>query len=566
MRTDPNFESLTAGLRKTVDPFGFLTASLAVQQAWLQHPAALYEEYMRLGSDLTALNVWQRLLGYTRHPDLVPPHTYDERFQDDAWNDNPYLNTVKEIYLLNVHWLVDTIYRTPAIPDKTRNKAAFWVREILNTIAPTNYFWTNPVAVTRALQSNGESLVKGWENFIADLNKGGISMVDESKFEIGRNLATTPGAVIFRNELIELIQYQAVTPEVHEIPIVIMAPWINKYYVLDLTKKNSLIDFLVRQGFTVFVSSWKNPGPEQRETAFEDYMVKGILEPLTAVKAICNSSRVHLTGYCIGGTLVAAFLAWLNADEHKNDLPVAHATLITSLVDFAEVGDLGVFIDEHSIEYLEKSMDQNGYLDGGSMAMTFRALRSNSLIWYYWVHNYLYGEPIPEWDILFWNTDSTRLPLRMHSWYLREFYLNNKLASKNAVTLAGRKIDLSRITQPLYIVGTEQDHISPWKSAFKTCHLVSGPVRFALATSGHILGVLSPPVDPPKRRYWVSDITGKMTADEWCASTEKIPGSWWLDWSNWLGPQCGNKIRPPALGNKQFPRLAAAPGTYVLEK
>ncbi|MBF8269551.1 MAG: alpha/beta hydrolase [Gammaproteobacteria bacterium] len=566
MRTDPNYESLTTSLRKTVDPFGFLTSSLEVQQAWLRHPGELFKEYSRLGSDLTALNIWQRLLGYTQHPDLVPPHTYDERFQDQAWIANPYLDTIKEVYLLYVHWLVDAIYHTPAIPDKTKNKSAFWVREILNTIAPTNFFWTNPVAVTRAFQSNGESLVKGWENFITDLSKGGISMVDESKFQVGRNLATTPGAVIFRNELIEIIQYQAVTQEVHAIPIVIMAPWINKYYVLDLSRKNSLIDFLVRQGFTVFVSSWKNPGPEQREVAFEDYMVKGILEPLEAVKAICHTDRIHLTGYCIGGTLVAAFLAWLKAGKNKNDLPVAHATLITSLVDFAEVGDLGIFIDEHSIEYLEKSMDQNGYLDGGSMAMTFRSLRSNSLIWYYWVHNYLYGEAIPEWDVLFWNTDSTRLPLKMHSYYLREFYLHNKLTRKNAVTLAGRKIDLSRITEPLYIVGTEQDHITPWKSAFKTSQLVRGPVRFALATSGHILGVLSPPVDPPKRRYWVSDVTGSMTADEWRETTEKIPGSWWQDWSNWLSPKCGKKVRPPALGNKQYPRLAAAPGTYVLEQ
>jgi len=565
MHTMTDYSKVAADLRKSVDPFGFLAASVEAQQAWLRHPDLLFREYSRLGSDLTALNLWQRLLGYTQHPDLVPPHFYDERFQDEAWNANPFLDTLKEVYLLSMHWLIDSIYHAPDTPQQTRNKAAYWTREVLNTIAPTNFFWTNPVAVTRAFQSNGQSLLKGWENFAADLGKGQISMVDESKFQVGKNLATTPGAVIFRNELIELIQYQAVTTQVHTVPIVIMAPWINKYYVLDLTPKNSLINFLVNQGFTVFASSWKNPGKEQSEVAFEDYLVKGIMEPLAAVQSICNTATVHLTGYCIGGTLTAAYLAWQNAGKNNKDQPVAHATLITSLVDFAEVGDLGVFIDEHSIEYLENLMEHEGYLDGKSMATTFRALRSNSLIWYYWVHNYLYGETIPEWDVLFWNTDSTRLPLKMHSYYLREFYLHNKLARKNAVTLAGRKIDLANISQPLYLIGTEQDHITPWKSAYKTSQLVSGPVRFALATSGHILGVLSPPVDPPKRRYWVGDVKGEMAPEEWCAATEKVPGSWWLDWTNWLGPKCGNKVAPPALGNKQYPPLADAPGTYVLE-
>lgn len=533
----------------------------------MRHPDKLFREYSRLASDFSALNVWQRMLGYTQHPDLVPPHTYDERFQDNAWNANPYLNTVKEIYLLYVHWLEDAIYNTPAVSAKIKNRAAFWTREVLNSIAPTNYFWTNPVAVTRAFKTNGESLVKGWENFIADLNKGEISMVDESKFQVGKNLATTPGAVIFRNELIELIQYKPQTDQVREIPIVIMAPWINKYYVLDLTEKNSLLNYLVRQGFTVFVSSWKNPNGELRNTSFEDYMVKGILQPLEAVKSICRTHQVHLTGYCIGGTLVTALLAWQNAGRNKTaDSPVAHATLINSLVDFTDVGAIEVFIDEYSIEHLEQLMRQKGYLDGNPMATTFRSLRSNSLIWYYWVHNYLYGEDIPEWDVLFWNTDCTRLPEKMHSYYLREFYLNNKLRKKNAITLAGRKIDVSRITQPLYIIGTEQDHITPWKSAFRTCNLVKGPVRFTLATSGHILGILSPPVDPPKRRYWVSDVTEDMEPEDWCAATKKVPGSWWLDWTGWLGSKCGKMIRPPSLGNRQYPQLAEAPGTYVLEK
>ena len=567
MRTESVTDSIPASIRKSIDPFGFFSASLQVQEAWLRHPDQLFRECTRLGADLNNLNIWQRLIGYTQHPELAPPHVYDERFQNSAWMANPYLNTVRQIYLLYVHWLEDAIYKTPSLSKKTINKAAFWTREVLNTISPSNYFWTNPVAVTRAFESNGESLVRGWENFVADLNKGEISMVDESKFEVGKNLATTPGAVVFRNELIELIQYQPQTERVHEIPIVIMAPWINKYYVLDLTEKNSLLNYLVSQGFTVFVSSWKNPGSELRNTTFEDYMVNGVLQSLEAVKSICRTPQIHLTGYCIGGTLVTALLAWQNAGRNKPaDLSVAHATLINSLVDFADVGDIEVFIDENSIEFLEKLMQQKGYLDGKPMATTFRTLRSNSLVWYYWVHNYLFGEDIPEWDVLFWNTDCTRLPEKMHSYYLREFYLHNKLRRKNAITLAGRKIDVTRITQPLYVIGTEQDHITPWKSAFRTCNLVSGPVRFTLATSGHILGVLSPPVDPPKRRYWTGDVTRRVEPEEWCAATEKVPGSWWLDWTGWLDSKCGKMVKPPPLGNKQYPQLAAAPGTYVLEK
>ena len=567
MQTSVMPDEVLENMRHTIDPFGAYTSCLEVQKAWLEHPSQLFMELSKLAADFSALNVWYRACGLGYHPDLVPPHSFDERFQDPAWTENACLDTLKETYLLYVRWLEDAIYRAPSLSEKTRNRAAFWVREALNATAPTNFFWTNPGAITRAIKTNGKSVMDGMENFFSDLGKGEISMVDDRKFQVGKNLATTPGAVVYRNELIELIQYQALTPEVHEIPIVIMAPWINKYYILDLKEKNSLLSYLVKQGFTVFVSSWKNPDDSMRNVSFDDYMMKGIVAPLEAVKDICNTSQVHLTGWCIGGTLVAAYLAWQNAGKNKGtDAPVAHSTLITTLVDFADAGDIEVFIDEASIEYLEKLMENGGYLDGKAMGRTFRSLRANSLIWYYWVHNYLYGEPVPAWDVLFWNTDNTRLPQRMHSYYLREFYLNNKLAEKNGITLAGRKLDLSKVTQPIYVVGTEQDHITPWKTAFKTCYLVSGPVRFVLATSGHILGVLSPPVDPPKRRYWVSDITERMTATEWLNGTEKVPGSWWVDWINWLRPKCGNNITPPALGNKRFPKLVDAPGSYVLEK
>ena len=567
MQTPTGKDDVLKGMRHTIDPFGVYTSCLEVQKAWLENPSHLFMELSKLSADFSALNVWTRACGFGYHPDLVPPHSYDERFQDPAWTDNACLDTLKETYLLYVRWLEDAIYHTPSLPEKTRNRAAFWVREALNATAPSNFFWTNPVAITRAINTSGKSVLDGMKNFFSDLGKGEISMVDERKFQVGGNLATTPGAVVFRNELIELIQFKPLTREVHEIPIVIMAPWINKYYILDLTEKNSLLSYLVSQGFTVFVSSWKNPDESMRNISFDDYLMKGVGAPLEAVKDICNTEQVHLTGWCIGGTLVAAYLAWQNAGKNNGaGATVAHSTLITTLVDFADVGDIEVFIDEESIEYLEGLMEHHGYLDGKSMGQTFRSLRANSLIWYYWVHNYLYGEPIPAWDVLFWNTDNTRLPQKMHSYYLREFYLHNKLVEKNAIKLAGRKLDLSRVTQPMYIVGTEQDHITPWKSAFKTCHLVGGPVRFVLATSGHILGVLSPPVDPPKRRYWVSDINEQMTATEWQNATEKVRGSWWIDWTDWLRQKCGNRVAPPALGSNRYPVLADAPGKYVLEK
>ena len=567
MQTAQWQNELLSGMRKTIDPLGVMTSCIEAQAAWFQHPNQLMMELSRLAADFSALNVWSRACGFGYHPDLVPAHSFDERFQDDAWTDNACLDTLKEIYLLYVHWLIDSVYRTPSLPESTKNRAAFWIREALNATAPTNFFWTNPVAITRAIQTNGKSVMDGLKNYASDMGKGEISMVDDTRFQVGKNLATTPGAVIFRNELIELIQYKAVTREVHEIPIVIMAPWINKYYILDLTEKNSLLSYLVKQGFTVFVSSWKNPDAGMRNVAFDDYLIKGIVEPLEAVRDICQTPQVHLTGWCIGGTLVAAFLAWQNAAGNStDDLPVAHSTLITTLVDFEETGDIEVFIDEESIQFLEKQMEHDGYLNGKLMGQTFRSLRANSLIWYYWVHNYLYGEPIPEWDVLFWNTDNTRLPQNMHSYYLREFYLHNKLVKKNEITLAGRKLDLSKVNQPVYIVGTEQDHITPWKSAFRTCNLLSGPVRFVLATSGHILGVLSPPVDPPKRRYWVSDIQGQTSAENWINNTEKVPGSWWMDWVNWLRTRCGNKTAARGLGSNKYPRIVDAPGKYVLEK
>ncbi len=560
--------SLPEPLQQMVDPFGMLEACWGVQQAWMAQPVQLAAQLNELHAGLAALQVQalRRMTGWD-DTDLIPPVPYDERFQDPAWQENPFFDHLKEVYLLYTRWLEDAIYAAPGVTRHQREKAGFMVRQVLNALAPSNFFWTNPAALLRFLQTGGMSLVEGTANFLGDLARGNIRMADDTAFEVGRNLATTPGAVVFRNELLELIQYAPATETVHAIPIVLVSPWINKYYILDLDEKKSLIRYLVSQGFTVFVTSWKNPTPEMRGVTLDDYMLKGVLQGIEAARAVTGAPTVHLTGYCIGGTMVAALMAWLNhGGDTKGGQPVADWTLFTTLVDFAHPGEIDVFIDEKTIDYLESRMAGSGFLEGSDMASSFRALRSNPLIWHYFVNNYLLGEAPPKFDILYWNMDSTRMPEAMHSFYLREFYLHNRLAEPDGVTLGGRGIDLRRIQQPLYAVGAEQDHIAPWEETFKIGALVGGPVRYVLATSGHILGIVNPPVTPPKRRYWAADLAAGDTSLEWRDRTTKAPGSWWEDWVAWLRPRCGGQVEPPALGSPDYPPLAPAPGTYVLER
>jgi polyhydroxyalkanoate synthase len=352
---------------------------------------------------------------------------------------------------------------------------------------------------------------------------------------------------------------------VHAVPLVLIPPWINKYYILDLNEKKSLLGYLVNAGFTVFVVSWKNPTSAQADTTFDDYLMKGIRQAIEVARAICGVPQVHASGYCIGGTGLSALMAWLNREHaDASAVPVAHWTLLATLVDFARPGAIEVFIDEKTIETIEKMMAQQGYLDGREMGRAFRLLRSNSLIWQYFVHSYLYGEAPPPFDVLYWNTDVTRMPRAMHSYYLRRFYLDNDLIRKDALTMAGHPIDLGRIRQPLYAVGCEEDHIAPWKATFHIAKLIGAPVRYTLSSSGHILGIINPPVKPPKRSYWSGE-TDDHPAEEWLKYQRKIDGSWWENWTGWLNPRCGPKVaaRPP--GNAEYPALSDAPGIYVHE-
>jgi polyhydroxyalkanoate synthase len=560
-----SIQTMLQGLRATVDPFGIQSSLWKVQQAWLRHPRELADQLSRLGSELWSLQLqaYQALLGMGSE-DLVPARVRDERFQDESWVKNPYLNLLKEYYLLYTRWLEDSVFATPDVDEKSRRRAAYWVRQGLNALAPSNYFWTNPQAVERFLETGGDSLLSGFRHWLADRPKGDVSMVDEEVFEVGRNLATTPGKVVFRNRLVELIQYTSTTEQVSAVPIVIIAPWINKYYILDINEKKSLVRYLVERGYTVFITSWKNPTEEMRATTLDDYMLDGILRVTEVAREICGVSQVHAVGYCIGGTLLSALMAWLARSDGPS--PIAHWTLLTTLVDFSNPGDIDVFIDEDSVRYIERTMERRGYLDGRELAVSFRMLRSNSLIWHYVVHNYLYGEDPPQFDVLYWNTDCTRLPEAMHSAYLRELYLENKLVKPDALSLGGRPLDLGRIRTPAYVVGTEQDHIAPWKETFKVCAQTGGAVRYVLATSGHIIGIVNPPVEPPKRRYWVGDAAGATDPEAWRNSMVKLPGSWWEDWHVWLTERCGPMVAPPPLGTDTYPALADAPGTYVLER
>lgn len=568
----PKLHSLRASpeqrAKTNPDPFGIVPSWMAVSQAWSTAPEALS---MRFGDYFAGLmeiqgQVMSRAMGQDVK-DVVPALPVDERFRDPAWTGNPFFDLLKEHYLHGTRALEDAIFATPKLDARTRRRAAFWARQMLNAIAPSNFLWTNPMALQQFLSSGGMSLVKGFGQWMEDLGHHNVAMVERDALSLGKDIAATPGQVVYRNHLMELIQYAPATESVHAVPLVVIAPWINKYYVLDLDARKSLVRFLVEQGFTVFMTSWKNPDADMSETSFEDYLRDGALQAIETARGICGVPKVHAVGYCIGGTLLAALLAWLARERGSAESPVAQATLFTALTDFSDPGDIDVFITNDSVAYIEALMEQNGgLLDGKSMADAFRMLRANSLIWHYVVQNYLFGKEPPPLDVLQWNMDTTRMPAAMHSFYLREFYLHNRLARPDALTLAGQAIDLQQIETPLYLVGTQQDHIAPWRETFKLAGTASGPVHYTLAASGHILGILSPPVKPPKRWYWSGVATGARDPEAWLVGQTRMPGSWWENWTGWLRGRNPEKVPARAPGSAGFPPLEPAPGRYVRER
>jgi polyhydroxyalkanoate synthase len=490
----------------------------------------------------------------------------DKRFSDPEWENNPFYQTLKESYLLASEYLVNEADETDGQDTEEQRRLKFHLKQFVDAMAPVNFLLTNPAAMRRIMETGGTSLAEGARNLLADLREGRLSMTDTTAFELGENIAVTPGKVVYRNELIELIQYEPKTEQVYEVPILFIPPWINKYYILDLRPENSMVNYLLEQGFQVFMISWKNPDASMENLKFENYMTEGPLAAVEVIKDITGSEKINPVGYCVGGTLLAVMLAWLAAGDDEN--PFHASTFMVALQDFTDVGDTTVFIDEPQIEFMEQQMMERGYLDNRKMANMFNLLRSNDLIWSNVVNNYLLGQKPPAFDLLYWNADGTRMARDAHSFYLRNTYLENNFVKPGKVEIKGRPIDLGKIEGEIYAVGAERDHIVPWYSAWKIGQLTSAKTRFALANSGHIAGMINPP-SKGKGKHWVNeggDAGEAKTAEEWRQNATEHEGSWWEDWANGLEPRSGEKVEPPGVGSENYPPIEDAPGTYVKER
>ena len=522
----------------------------------VQAQFGLWQDYMRLWQSTA-----QRMLGAESEPVIVPDRG-DRRFKDAAWHDNALFDFIKQSYLLSSKYFLQVASQKDGLNDKTQQKLEFYTRQFVEMMAPSNFVATNPEVLRLTIESRGENLLRGLKNMLEDLERGkgrlAIKMTDLEAFEIGRNIATSQGKVVFQTDLMQLIQYSPSTPEAHRRPLMIVPPWINKFYILDLQPKNSFIKFCVDQGFTTFVLSWVNPDEKLSHMSFEDYMLQGPLAALDAIQQATGEKEITAIGYCLGGTLLASTLSWM---KQKRDNRIKSATFFTTLVDFSDPGELGVFIDEEQLAAIERSMAKRGYLDGAEMATTFNMLRANDLIWSFVINNYLMGkDPFP-FDLLYWNSDSTRMPAAMHSFYLRRCYHENALVQPGAVRLNGVDIDLRRIELPVYWVSTREDHIAPWKSTYAATQLYRGPRRFVLAGSGHIAGVVNPPASG-KYGYWTND---ELAADPeaWLAGAVHHEGSWWHDWASWNAAHAGEMVPARQPGEGKLTVLEDAPGSYV---
>jgi polyhydroxyalkanoate synthase len=488
----------------------------------------------------------------------------DKRFHAAAWDEAPALRLARDLYLLNADWVMAQVREARSLDEHDRRKLEFYTRQLLSALSPSNCAAINPRVRERALETSGRSIVDGLENLVGDLEQGKglvpISQTDRRAFVVGRNLAITPGKVVFRNALIELIQYSARTETVHRTPLLFVPPWINKYYVLDLQPQNSFLRWLVEEGHTVFVISWVNPGSTHAATGLDDYLREGPLAALEVVQQITGEAEVNLGGFCIGGILTICTLARLAA---AGRVPVRSATFLATMVDFSDIGESSIFIDEAQLASIERHTKRTGYLDGCHMKDMFSLMRENDLVWNYVVSNYLLGNAPPAFDILYWNGDSTRLPARMLRDYLRRVYIENSLIERDRLVLAGQPIDLGRIVTPCYFLSTIEDHIAPWRACYPATKLISGPVEFVLAGSGHIAGI----VNPPARKKYGFRTSSRHPSDAnlWLEQAEQHTGSWWPHWSRWLAGHSGEKVAARSVGSHRHPPLMDAPGSYVLE-
>ena len=533
-----------------------------VAEYWLADPQRALEAQSSLMRGY--LNVWagsvKRLAGEQAEP-AATPEAKDSRFSDPDWSDNPFFDALKQSYLVTSAWAQRMVREADGIDEHTRHKAEFYVRQIANAVSPSNFVLTNPSLLRETFSSNADNLVRGFKMLAEDIEAGGgalrIRQTDPREFKVGDNLATTPGKVIFENELMQLIQYAATTKEVLAAPLLIVPPWINKFYVLDLTPEKSFLKWSVDQGLNVFVISWVNPDARLSGKDFEHYMREGVLAALEAVRVVTGEEKAHTVGYCVGGTLLASTLGWLAAN---GDDRVRSASFLATQVDFTHAGDLKVFVDEEQVSALERRMADVGYMEASKMASAFNLLRSNDLIWPYVVNNYMRGKAPFPFDLLYWNSDSTRLPAANHSYYLRNCYLENKL-SKGRMELGGVKIDLKKVKVPIYNLATREDHIAPAKSVFYGSQFFGGPVRFVLTGSGHIAGVVNPP-EKKKYQYWTGG-AAKGDLDNWIAKAKEHSGSWWTDWFAWVEKRDKRRMKATEPGAGKLKPIEDAPGRYV---
>lgn len=553
----------------SLDPFNMAdTYAQAMMSIWSK-PDALIAAQTQYFTD--SMKLWSyaasRMMGSEGSEPVIEPKRGDNRWRSEDWSENFIFDYIKQSYLLSARCIETTVEGVESLDEKESKRLAFFTQQFLDAMAPTNYPHTNPDVLKATLENKGENLISGLKNFVRDMEEGDgklkIAMTDPNAFTLGENVATTPGKVVFQNRMLQLIQYTPTTEKVYKRPLLVVPPWINKYYILDLQPKNSMMKWLTDQGHTVFVVSWVNPDDEEYlSVGWDDYVKEGIYAAVEAVLDATDEKDLNVAGYCIGGTLLASTLAHM---AETGDERIKTATFFTSLIDFSDPGDLGVFIDDQQVESLEKNMQGDGFLQGKSMSTAFNMLRSNDLIWSFYINNYLLGKDPTIFDLLYWNSDSTNMPATMHSFYLRNMYLENKLCKPKGIKVDGVEIDVRKIEVPSYFISAKDDHIAPWLSTYEGAKLLSGPVRFVLGGSGHIAGIVNPPV---KNKYGYSTGPAKLLkdADAWLDKAKDHEGSWWVDWDKWLVAKGKTKVDARQPGSGKLSVIEDAPGSYVTKR
>ena len=554
-----------SGVDALPDPLRLRDAAHRLGSGLAGDPSPLVDTWLDLAQSWGTLWTYgaARMAGAEVEP-VARPDADDRRFRDPAWDEVPWLDVLKQAYLVNARAGTALPGRVAGLDESARNRFAFAAGQVADALAPTNFFPTNPEAVRTAFESGGASVVNGMMRFLRDLDpetgRLDLRMCPPDAFRVGETVAATPGKVVFRNDLMELIQYAPATPAVHRRPLLLVPPWMNKFYVMDLRPGNSMVEWLVGQGHTVFVISWVNPDSSFAGKGFEDYMLEGPFAALQAVERATGEREVNAVGYCLGGILLSALSAWLRA---RDDTRLASTTYLATMVDFSDVGPVGVFIDEEGLPALESAIAARGYLSGRQVADTWRSVRANDLVWSFWVNGYLLGKEPPALDLLFWNCDSTNMPAAIHTFVMRNLYVGNRLRVPGGLTLAGEAIDVTRIATPSYVLSTVEDHIAPWKTTYATTQLFAGPVEFVLGGSGHIAGVINPPA---KKKYgYRTGSENPSSPEAWLAAAHEHEGSWWPHWARWLVPFGGGEVPPRVPGDGGLPAIEDAPGSYVMQ-